>query len=533
MSDIGKVGVKLSVDPSGLQSGINQAVTSLQKLESTTLKVQKSTALLVAFKGIELGVKGFTAIAGAATSIASRFTQMSKEAAGTIDAMSKVAQRTGRVYSEVSSLAYAAKLSGVGFEQLSVAMSQLERRYASAVAGSKPMRQAFEMVGLAVEDLAGKSSQDRFYIVAEAIAKLPGPAQKTAAAMQLFEEAGMRMVPLFNNGADGIKRMAEESKRLGTGLTNLQAKGVEAMNDSFVRMHEAVNGIVHQVTANLAPLITQIVTDFTNFIAKADARKIGKTITEGIVESATLLADAADWMVAKVGEATKLFQDMNSAESSSSIMNVLKGTSATVQSLYGIATTIVGAGTMIITETASALAGFSAGVAKTLSFGFENTLTKEFDKAAQDAAAIAEGMRKAVWDHGVTNITAGWVDAFGDPKAAQAVDGFFATRVKKFKDGLAGSGTAEVLVGLDKKELAQRQEMFKKQEAAHRQIADAIDRATAPIKAIDFFSAEGRAAFWAAARGDDVAKQQLDELVKIRETMENNFLNDGPVLAMP
>jgi hypothetical protein len=105
------------------------------------------------------------------------------------------------------------------------------------------------------------------------------------------------MLPLFAGGAGSIREATEEAQRFGMALTGAQGRDVEAMNDSFSKVHAAIGGIVKQITAYLAPSITAIATTFTDFVGSMGGTNIGQAIGEGIIEAARYMAGVGDFLI--------------------------------------------------------------------------------------------------------------------------------------------------------------------------------------------------------------------------------------------
>jgi hypothetical protein len=112
--------------------------------------------------------------------------------------------------------------------------------------GSASAAAALAGVGLSIEQLNGKSSEERFQAIAEALAAMPNTAERTAAAIALFGKSGAGLLPLFEDGAAGLQAMQDEAKKFGLALNDVQGTNVEAMNDSFTRGERSVENFFTQ-----------------------------------------------------------------------------------------------------------------------------------------------------------------------------------------------------------------------------------------------------------------------------------------------
>jgi len=145
-----------------------------------------------------------------------------------------MAKRTGLSTEAVSRLSHAAQLSGTSLEGLEVGLKRMSRVILDAKQGLAEARRSFEEIGVKVDDLQGKSPEDIFIILAEAIRGIEDPTKKAALAQEVFGRAGTMLIPLFNEGASGIRRMGKEAERLGIVLDRDAAARAEKLTDDLI-----------------------------------------------------------------------------------------------------------------------------------------------------------------------------------------------------------------------------------------------------------------------------------------------------------
>lgn len=293
MATIGKVRAVFTANANGLQSGVNQAAASMRKLAATSSSTAASMRSLVAIQGAQL----FGSIASSAAGAARQLAQYGQAAADSIDSTSKLAARLGMTYAEMAGLQLAGDLAGVSMETIAAAATRADVAFVKAAGGSKQAQAMFDRLGLSLENLNGMSASDRFDAIAQAISKLPSEAERAAAAVAMFGRAGAQLMPLFQDGAAGLRQARGEAEKMGLALTNTQGKNVEGMNDAFTRVWSTLKGITNQVVANLAPTVEAIANTFTNFIQSYGGAKIGEGIAGAILAAGQYLASVADYVV--------------------------------------------------------------------------------------------------------------------------------------------------------------------------------------------------------------------------------------------
>jgi hypothetical protein len=293
MAGIGKVSAIFTASSSGLSAGVSKASSSLKGLQKDVSSLRGGMQLLNAISGAQL----LGSVASTAMSYARSLVGVGLAQAEVIDSTSKMSARLGMTYSELAGLAHAGDLAGVSMDVIGKAATKADVAFVKAAQGSATAQAGFSAIGLSLADLQGKSSAERFSAITDAIAGLPTEAERAAAAVKLFGRAGAEMLPLFAGGAGSIREATEEAQRFGMALTGAQGRDVEAMNDSFSKVHAAIGGIVKQITAYLAPSITAIATTFTDFVGSMGGTNIGQAIGEGIIEAARYMAGVGDFLI--------------------------------------------------------------------------------------------------------------------------------------------------------------------------------------------------------------------------------------------
>ena len=294
MAGTSKISAVFDANTTGFVAGTQRVSAALARLDKDVAGMRSSLGTLTAISGAQL----FGSLVSVTSQAASGLIGMAKAAADSIDVLSKLAQRSGMAYEEIAGLQYAGDLAGVGIDAIGNALTKADKVFVAAGQGSRAAVDALAGIGLSFDQLAGMSSAERFQAISDALAGMPNTAERTAAAIALFGKSGAGLLPLFQEGAQGLQAMQAEAKKFGLGLNDLQGKNVEGMNDSFTRAGAAIRGVVTQVVANLAPGIERVVNMFANFVRDADGVNLGAKIADGLYQGADFLAGVADGMIA-------------------------------------------------------------------------------------------------------------------------------------------------------------------------------------------------------------------------------------------
>lgn len=296
MATIGKVRAVFTASTSGLTAGTAAAGSAMKKLQGDVSGLRSGLSMLNAISGAQL----FGQLASGAMQAVRSLVSMGAAEAQVIDKTNLMAARLGMTYGELAGLAHAGALVDVSMETIGAAATKADLAFVKAANGSAQAVAAFDRIGLSVDQLNGMTAAQRFEAIAQAISQLPTEAERAAAAVALFGRSGAQLMPIFNQGSEGIRAAREEAERFGLTLTNAQAGNVDAMGDAFDRAKQAISGVVQQIVAYLAPAIENVTTQFSDLIGSYGGATIGQTIGEGILQGARYLAQIGDSLIANL-----------------------------------------------------------------------------------------------------------------------------------------------------------------------------------------------------------------------------------------
>jgi hypothetical protein len=189
-----------------------------------------------------------------------------KSGADAADNMGDLAAAVGMPVEAMSKLAYAAEASDVSAEQLGQSLGKLSKLMADSQSGGTQQAAVFSALGISVTDANGalRSSGDVFADVAERFAGLQDGAGKAALAQKLFGESGAKLIPLLNEGKEGLRKFGEEAERLGLVVTAEGAAGAERFNKALKALDGVGQGLAMRVAQDLAPSLATLANELVN-----------------------------------------------------------------------------------------------------------------------------------------------------------------------------------------------------------------------------------------------------------------------------
>ena len=173
---------------------------------------------------------------------------------------------------QLMGLQHAAELAGMSASQLTSNMQKMQKGIGEALTGVGTAKDAFKRLGIDIEHLATLTPEQQLAKIAEAIKSIENPAERAAAATQIFGRAGMDMLPMLEGGAAAIEESTAALQELQGTLDQQDFSAIESTNDAWTRFRTAAEGVWNQLAVALAPvleLIADVLTEIVSAIARA------------------------------------------------------------------------------------------------------------------------------------------------------------------------------------------------------------------------------------------------------------------------
>jgi hypothetical protein len=465
--------MKMTADTVGISRGVTRTEKLLGNLSKSTRQATFAMRGLVAIEVGKLLAGGFTRAANAISGYVSSIRS-------SVDETAKLAAQTGIAVEALQVFQLAAQMSGV--DNLVEPIRKLGIEIGNAAQSGNIEK--FERLGLNFDQLSRMAPEEQFKQIAAAIAALPTPAERAAAAVAIFGEQGVKMLPLFEQNLAAIE---ERMKRLGIVLTEDQTGAIEEMNDSLLLVQKTFEGIIGQVTANLAPVVSALAEDFLSFIESyqglgdgTGGTALADSITEALFDGAEVLAGMFDYVVAQLNDWGVTFS--GTVEALAAVFDIFGRVAAFIEAVFlGYRSFLMEYFALIASAFEKIISLFSSSAAEFLNnFAAELRRNAAEDRAgAIDAAdrAFGEGERAAPG----TGPATGWVnegrarwEGRNSPEAVAEREARAAEREAKRQAAAEARAQAQ----RQKEEEKRRQEELKMIEDYNKKVLDAENKYT-------------------------------------------------------
>lgn len=229
-----------------------------------------------------------TALAGVAGAVG--FGYLIKQSLNASDQLAKTASKIGTTTDALSRLHHASNLSGVSTDTMNMALQRFVRRTAEAAKGTGEAVGALRELGINARDIQKLPLDQRMIVLSNAFGEVSNQSDKLRLAFKLFDSEGAGLINMLNGGSDALARMFDEAEDLGLVLQQVSANGVQKANDSLYKMTSLIKGLFMQMSAALAPAITSMANQFTEWgkdTAKTYGgfKEFGEYMAKGFIDS--------------------------------------------------------------------------------------------------------------------------------------------------------------------------------------------------------------------------------------------------------
>lgn len=267
----GSIVAKLLMDKTGWDKAIGEVGKDSKRLSDDIGKQFATTGKFMAAGG--------AAIVGAFGAIVSK-------AADAGDAVWDLSQKTGISTELLSSYKLATEKAGSSIGGFAIGMRILANNMLNVKNGLPAAKKTFDDLGVSVLNVDGtlRPLNDVILDVADRLSKMKDGAEKTAIAQDIFGRSGSELIPLLNQGAEGLKSETERAEKLGIVLGRDAAAAGDRFNDSLVEVKASVSGLGIAIGQSLMPIAEKLVKFFTEIVVdiREFAEKNGP-LTDSIV----------------------------------------------------------------------------------------------------------------------------------------------------------------------------------------------------------------------------------------------------------
>ncbi|MFW8566147.1 hypothetical protein [Orrella sp. 11846] len=254
MATAGSIVVDLLMRTGSFETDAKRAAKQIDKLTKDVTKYAKRAAL-------------------AGTAMAGTLVAMMKNTSQYMADMGTTAERTSVTVEAFSELAYAADRASLSQGELQRILRRSTEAINHLLDGTSKQAQLLQELGISAYDASGrvKTADQMLKDLAERFSKLEPGARKTRLAIELFgSQLGQKVLPLLNQGADGMQQMADRARKLGLVLDDEAVKAATEFQNSLDDLGKRFKGLQIQLGQQLIPAANDFISVLSRSREKSD-----------------------------------------------------------------------------------------------------------------------------------------------------------------------------------------------------------------------------------------------------------------------
>ncbi len=201
----------------------------------------------------QVAMVGIGAAAAAATAIGGTLFGMAEGAESAAMEVRKLARETGLSAEEASKLRYAGERLNIDTDALSKSLGIFSKSLESA--HPKLAQYGIDVVKTADGHVDMAGTLDK---IADKFKSMPDGVEKTATAMNLFGKSGKDMIPLLNQGSEGLKEMGLDATKMGLVFSKDGVDSAFKFGQAQKDLSEQFEGVRNKVGMAVMPAITEL-----------------------------------------------------------------------------------------------------------------------------------------------------------------------------------------------------------------------------------------------------------------------------------
>ena len=197
------------------------------------------------------------AVGAVGLTVVSTIGEWTRAAAAAAEETEHIAQQTGIAAQTLESWSVALNRVGLDANTFSQAFRSLSKDIVKAQGAANFSETTFAKLGLTLEQLG--STEQVIRAVADRFAAMPDGAQKAQLAIDLFGRAGLKLIPVLNQGAAGLDAAARKAIEFGLVLDDSARSDLVRYDDALDDLGKAWDGLKTQVAVAAAPILLKAV----------------------------------------------------------------------------------------------------------------------------------------------------------------------------------------------------------------------------------------------------------------------------------
>lgn len=207
---------------------------------------------------------------GAGGSLVGLFTLTKSVSEATLaaDALQKQVGISGK---ELGTFTLAARMAGVPSDNLAQALTKMQKGMADAAIGKKDdLAGLFKHLKIPLRDARGNiiSVADALPRMMDAFKATTDQGLRARMAAALFEEEGLKLIPMLTQGSDALQRYSELAAKLNYAAPESEKQALKEFEQGWIQLEIAASAFKKQIGSQLAPVLKPVLDMMRDWLAE-------------------------------------------------------------------------------------------------------------------------------------------------------------------------------------------------------------------------------------------------------------------------
>ena len=242
-----------------------------EQIEETSSKAGKFADALK--KGAGVAAKFGTAVVTGTMAAGAALTGVASSAASNADEIDKMSAKIGMSKQAYQEWSYVLGQNGMDVNSLQMGMKTLVAQMDGAASGTEKSVEMFEKLGLSIYDSEGKmkNQEEMFKEVTMALASMENGTEKAAIANGLLGRSGSEMMPMLNNGAEGIVDLTNRAHELGLIMGDEAVNAGVVLGDTLDDVKQSAGMVGTKIGTALFPVLQSLLDMVLKFMPQVQS----------------------------------------------------------------------------------------------------------------------------------------------------------------------------------------------------------------------------------------------------------------------
>ena len=178
-------------------------------------------------------------------------------------------KKIGAGIEAMSQYRHVAGQSNVEFKTLATSFEKMHIRISEATRGTGEAEKVLRELGLEAGELAKLAPEQQFEHIARAFEGITSSGDRARIATKLFEESGVSLLQILDQGADGIARLRQEADDFGLTITTEQATAMAEFDSGLNKIKNAAFAVGQQLVLTIGGPFSEFATALAKGVPNA------------------------------------------------------------------------------------------------------------------------------------------------------------------------------------------------------------------------------------------------------------------------